>query len=280
MREPSSGTSNQTRRSLGAQPLVLWAALAVALSPSLAELLQHWTREAWARESGVFVPLAIASAVADPARRRPNRVGWLLVAIGIGLALFGSAAGLASLGRLAIPLAVLGMAYAIGHPSPRVALIALFVIPPPFGIVSIGSPAGERILAHAAVDAERALGGEWAAGDATVRTAKGDLRLGAPDLGIPLAHLLAGLGFCAGIAGGDSALRAGLRGVLWAAWALPAQLLALIAAFALLGVAGADAARALLEIVPACAIVAIAMPQLGAQSPRRMVEKVRIASTS
>ena len=261
MHELSLGRSSAKRRSVGA-PWILWVALAVALSPALTELIRHWVREPWARESAVFVPLAIASAVADPSWSRPHGAGWLLVAAGIALALFGSAGGLAAIGRLAIPLAVIGMALATGHPAARIALIALFVVPVPFSIVSVISLAGERVVVQLAVQAARLLGADWVAGGGTIGTAAGELRLRAPDLGLPLAHLLAGMGYCTGIASGASALRSGSRGLLWAAWALPAQVLALVVSSGMLAVAGANAARAFLDVAPACAVTMIAIARL------------------
>ena len=258
-------SSSQARAQAGA----LWFALAVALSPAALELFRHWVREPWARESMVFVPLVIVSAVAAPSRARPNRAGWLLVAAGLALSLFGSAGGVVSLGRLAIPLAVFGMACAIGRPDPRIALIAFFVVPPPFSIVSLCSPTGERELAQLAVVAARAVGAGWSLGDATIRTAAGDLQLGAPDLGIPLAHLLAGLGFCAALARRAPIWQAILRGLLWAIWTVPAQLVALGAAFAVLAAAGPGIARAFLDLVPACAVVVIVYPRLRGAGPHR-----------
>jgi hypothetical protein len=256
---------SQARARAGA----LWLALAVALSPAAFELFRHWMREPWARESMVFVPIAIAGAVAAPAIARPNWGGWLLVAAGLTLALFGSAGGVGSLGRLAIPLAVFGMACAIGRPEPRIASIAFFVVPPPFSIVSLYSPAGERELAGFAVAAARAVGADWSLGDATIRTAAGNLQFGAPDLGIPLAHLLAGLGFCAALAGQASIRQAILRGLLWTLWAVPVQLVALGASLAVLAAFGPGIARAFLDLVPACAVVAFAYPRLRGRRPSR-----------
>jgi hypothetical protein len=250
------------------------------LSPAAFELFRHWMREPWARESMVFIPLAIA-AVATPSRAQPNRVGWLLVAAGLGLSLFGSAGGVGSLGRLAIPLAVFGMACAIGRPDPRIASIAFFVVPPPFAIASLWSPAGERELARLAVAAAQAVGADWSLGVATIRTAAGNLQLGASDLGIPLAHLLAGLGFCAAVGSRAPLWQAILRGLVWAIWAVPVQLVALGAALAVLAAADAGTARAFLDLVPACVVVAIAYPRLrGPRSTRPAAAPQRGAGSS
>src|SRR5215468_8822064 len=136
----------------------LWMALAVALSPSLVELVGHWMHEPWSRASAVFVPLGLLAAATDASPIRPRRGGWLLVVFGLALALFGSVGGAEALGRLSIPLAVIGMACALGRPAPRIAAISLFVVPPPFTIASLASPGAERAVAALAVFAGGALG--------------------------------------------------------------------------------------------------------------------------
>jgi hypothetical protein len=253
----------------------LWLALPVALSPSLVELVGHWMREPWSRASAIFVPLGLLAAAADASPVRPRRWGWLLVALGLALALFGSVGGAEALGRLAIPLAVIGMACAVGRPAPPVAAISLFVVPPPFAIASLASPAAERAVAGLAVVVGGALGASWSLGDATIRAAGGDLRLGAEDLGVPLAHLLAGLGYCAGVAGGGDPLRSALRALRWALWALPGQILALGVAFVLLGSVGARTARGFLEAFP---VVVAAVGALGSVRLARSAYRLRSAS--
>ncbi len=121
---------------------------------------------------------------------------------------------------------------------------------------------------HAAVEAARALGAEWVASGDTIGATGGEFRLSAPDMGLPLAHLLAGLGFCAGLASGAGALRSGVRGALWAAAALPAQLLALAASLALLAAAGPNAARAFLDVAPPCAATVVAATYVGSGRTR------------
>jgi len=224
-------------------------------------------REPWSRAAAIFLPLGVALAAADASPARPHRGGWVLVASGLALALFGSAAGLEALGRLAIPLAVVGMAAAVGHPAPRVAGIALFGVPPPFTLVALASPGAERALARIAVDVGTALGAGWSLGNATIRTAGGDLRLGGADLGVPLAHLLAGLGYCAGVVRGDDWLRCAGRGLRWALSAIPGQVLFLALALALLAGFGAAAARSCLDLLPILVGAALAAGLLRVTRP-------------
>lgn len=246
----------------------LWLALGFALSPALVELLRHWANEPWARGSATFVPLFAAAALADRSWRRPRRGGWLLVASALLLVLAIFAGGFARVGRLGIPLAVLGMARALGHPSLAIAAITCFVIPIPFGLTTIFSPGLESAAAHVAHAVAQVCGADWAVSGSTVATAGGSLALAGPDMGLPLAQLLAGLGFCAAVAARDSLSRGLLRMVRWALWAVPAQGLALFGGVVCLALAGADLARAFLDVVPTCAVAAIGVVRLRAGDRR------------
>jgi hypothetical protein len=244
----------------------LWLSLAVALSPAVVELLRHWANEPWSRASAVFVPLTAVAACADRSPGRPHRDGWLVVALAALLPFLGVAAGFPRIGRIAIPIAVLGMARALGHPSLATASLALFVVPLPFTVATIASPELESALAQTAAGLAQRAGADWTVSGATVYTARGSLRLAGPDLGLPLAHLLAGLGWCAAPRLREKPLHA----ICWALWALPAQGLALAGAFLVLALVGGGAARAFLDLVPFCAITLIGVGRLRAVIPRAM----------
>jgi hypothetical protein len=241
---------------------ILWIALAVALSPSLVELLHHWTAEPWSRGSAAFAVLGIGGGIADRRRARPRLGGWLLVGAGLLVVVAAFAAGYGRLGRVGIPLAALGAAHALGRPSLAVAALACFLVPTPFGVTAAFQPTPETAVAALATSVARGLGAAWTQGGASVHTAGGSLRLTGPDLGLPLAQMLAGLGWCAAVAARDALPRGLLRAARWACWAVPAQLAALMAGFACLALAGADAARGFLDVVPSCAVAAAGMRRL------------------
>jgi hypothetical protein len=239
----------------------------VALSPSLVDLLEHWTNEPWSRGSAVFLLVGLAAARADRHRARPRPDGWLAVAAALLLVLFAFAASYGRLGRIGVPLAALGMARALGRPSLAVAGLAFFVVPVPFGLTTWFQPMPESAVAELATKTARLFGATWTHAGASVHTAAGSLRLAGPDMGLPLVSLLAGLGWCAALAASDPRSRLS-RVAQWACWAVPAQILALAGGFACLALAGAGAARGFLDLVPTCAVAAIGIRRLGSSGRR------------
>ena len=260
--QPRASVSLRPRAESAYRVAFLWLALGFALSPAAVELLRHWTSEPWARESATFLPLAIAAGFADRSYRMPRRVGWLVVALAFLLLLTSFAGSFARLGRLGIPLAVLGMARALGHPSLAAAAITWFVIPVPLGLTTISSPGLESAVARAAGAFAQIAGADWKVVGSTVGAAGSSLRLTGPDMGLPLAQLLTGLGFCAALAARDAPPRVPLRIARWALWAVPAQALALAGGFVCLALAGGDVARAFLDVVPTCVVAALGVTRL------------------
>jgi len=233
------------RRRNGLRDLVLWAALLAALSPSLADLAQHWVVEPWARASALFVPLWLLCAWRDRAPRRPHADGYLLLALGLAVSLAAVGGGMARLGRPGIPLAVVGLARALGRPSPPCALVALWLIPVPDALVERLSPGLEAAVPALAAAVARAFGAqaEWIGGRLVAPA--GALAFDAADGGLPLVWVLAGLGWYGAAARRGPLRDAGLAALRAAPWALAAQLLGLLAASGLV-VAGRPAAAAVL----------------------------------
>jgi hypothetical protein len=236
---------------------VFWAALAVALSASWAELATHWAAEAWARPSVLFVPLAIAAALREPPRRDPRPVlGGLLVAIGLAATLLAIGGGLSRSGRPGLPLACIGMALALGRPSLPVAMIAIWAIPPPYALAKALAPGLEHALAGLAAGLARSSGIPATLGPAALEMHGEALPLAPTDGGLPAVFYLAGIGWWnAARAGGDIG-RAARAAIRMAPFGLVAQGLALALAFALLAARSPGPARTLLDASPWLAIAA------------------------
>ena len=147
------GPDGQRRRiGLDVSSLGPWLALAFALSPALVELAAHVFRTPWARAQLLFVPLfALAMACErrpQPALRR-TRLGLGLIGLALGFIAFSVAGGLASVGRLAIPAAVLGLSAYRGRRWPGAALLAVWLVPLPSIVIAGGSPGLEQVWGEA-----------------------------------------------------------------------------------------------------------------------------------
>jgi len=222
---------------------LLWAAGLLAFQPVLADLLQHWRVNPWARYSLVFVPLFVLSLVRASGASRPAPapragVGWL--AAGLALEVLSAAAGVVSVGRPGLALGLIGMARWCGLASYPAVFLALFIIPVP-------QVAIEALTGRAAVVAQFALVAdllrdwlppmlvEWP----LAATSEAQLRLRPPYAGVPLLVGMLGLGFYRTIRlrpGALSRPSAGLWLALrWSALALGVQGAALLASVLLLG---------------------------------------------
>jgi hypothetical protein len=257
---------------------LLWGALAVALSACWIDLAEHWRANPWARPSALFLPLLVATALRER-RRAPGRAaGWLLVAAGVGLLLFATGGGAPRLGRPGLPLAVVGMALVLGRPSLGVALLAFWVLPPPFALSRLLSPGLEQWLAELGVRALELGGRPAALGSGGIVVDGAVLPLAPTDGGLPLVVYLAGIGWWLAMRRGRDLVRAAFTALRFAPWGLAAQALALGCAIAALASGSAPTARALLDLAPWAALaLAIA---LGMGIPGREMLSPRPAETS
>jgi len=239
------------------EPL-LWGALAVALSPALLDLLQHWTGEPWARPFLLVAALGLLAAWRDERHTPPRPLGYLLVAAGVALVLIAAGGGMTRLGRPGLPLAIVGMALVVGRPVLPIALLSCWAVPPPKALLAALPPGLETALGWAAIGVTRAFEGTASFGKEGLVLDGATLRLDAPDGGVPLALMLAGLGWWSRARLGGTvrdSLRAALR---LAPWGLAAQALVLCLAFAMLAAGAAGGARALLDHA-AWAVLAFAL---------------------
>ncbi|MEZ4218700.1 MAG: hypothetical protein R3E88_19665 [Myxococcota bacterium] len=224
-------------------------ALAAALSPVLVDLVRHAAANAFATPC-LFFAVALVVAAAR-ARREPPRAPALGLALagvaGVAGALL-AAADWPRFGRLALPLGVLGLAFRTGRPTPRAAVLAIWLVPLPHFVAALPSPVLERTWLSFA-DALVAPRGATS------------IRLVAEDAGLALAWWLAGAGYARALAVGAKpahALRLCLGGAIAA---FPFQLAAVAAALAIAASprGGAVAAQTWLHVVVPIAVPALAL---------------------
>jgi len=109
----------------------LWAALLIALSPTLHDLVDHWRLHSWSRYGLGFLPLLILAIRADRSDLPKNRRALVIVL----LCLLGQfLAALASVRYVGRPLAGAALAaflLYLGRARLRTAVLAVFLIPAP-----------------------------------------------------------------------------------------------------------------------------------------------------
>lgn len=239
----------------GGRSLLLFAALAFALSPVLLDLARHVALEPWALYGAVFPPLLVGAALREGASPPAPRLGWALVAGALVLEIATVGGGVVRFGRPAVPLAVVGLCRALGVASWRTALLAAWIVPIPYFVVGAGGiPLAETWAAIsraglAAVGLDLALR-PTADGLALVGAAGGALALRPEDGGLALAACLSGLGWRAGLREGAGWGSCALRASLYALVALPLQLLGVALAAAALAAGLEGLAAGLLPLAP------------------------------
>jgi hypothetical protein len=217
--------SRSTRREVG-----LWLAAGAALSPVLVDLARS-LREVDASPSILLAPclLALHGLRTGWPRRAPDARGLILVALGLGLEILGLVSGTGSLARLGLPSVFVGVALLAGRPAAPVAALSLFAVPPPTVVLVQGSPGLESWIAGLASLPFRALGAPLEAGGPLLRAPSGRIELTAFHTGIPLAILLAELGWYAGLRRGAAAFPSLAGRALLCAAAAPALQIAGVA---------------------------------------------------
>lgn len=199
-----------------------WLALAAALSGVLLDLASHAIAQPWA--APVFASLALSCAlwVRSPAVRPiAPALGWVLAALaGVAGALL-AAADAARFGRLALPLAVVGLALRTGKPSLGLALGSVWLVPLPHALLRAASPE----LEGAWLEVARQILGDGA------RALAPSLR--PEDSGLALAWWLAGAGYLRATTNGARILAALRRAIASALAAFPLQVAAILAASAM-----------------------------------------------
>lgn len=229
---------------------ILWSALAVALSASWVDLARHGLEEPWARPAALFLPLFGLAAFRSPRGAGAPRLGAWLVAAGIGLSLLAVGGGVDRLGRLGIPLTVIGMAHALGRPPLATSLLAMWMVPPPSAVIGAFSPGLERALAGLAAGISDTLGVPATVAPYGLEIAGATLALRPSDGGLPLAAYFAGLGWWRAVRSGGGVRQAVVEAASFAPFGLLAQAVGLVVAFALLGAGAGGASRSFLDLLP------------------------------
>lgn len=242
--------------------IALWIALFLGFSPTLIDLVRHWTSEPWAAPSAGFVPLWILAMRSHThgARRRP--LGLVLVVAGLLLATFAATGGVTRWGRFGLPTAVLGLALWLGTPPAARAILVAWWIPFPHFVQSALFIPLSRFAESLAIHAQAWTGGAPIFAGRQMLPAIDGVPIGPADLGLQSCWLLAGVAWYAGTARGFDlrkttglALRAALLGI-------PIQMLALVLVVPLTLLGSSLLARDFLDLivllVAICALIWLA----------------------
>ena len=238
--------------------IALWIALFVGFSPTLIDLVRHWTSEPWAAPFAGFVPLWILAMRSHTQRARRRPLGLVLVVSGLLLATFAATGGVTRWGRFGLPIAVFGLALWLGTPPAARAMLVAWWIPLPHFIQSTLFMPLSRSAEWLAIQAQTWTGGAPLFAGKQMLPAIDGVPIGPADLGLQSCWLLAGVAWYAGTTSGFDlrrtaglALRAALLGI-------PIQILALLVVVPLTFLGSALLARDFLDlVVPLVALCAL-----------------------
>jgi len=249
--------------------LLLWLALFAAFSPVLAELAGS-LRAGFIPWTLIVGPALLAILMLRGIGRAGTRsaAGPPLLVLGVLLQLLGIFAATWSLARLGLATAVVGLALYLGGPSLRVALLALGVVPVPVTLVNLYSPRAESLLLGAVCAPAQAVGLAVSCTGPVAEIGGERLELLGRDVGLPLAVVLAELGWYAGLVSGISWRRSVGRAGRFAAAVLVIQPAAVALALFFLATRGDAAARLWLDTGVAATCTLAVLLWSGA-TPRR-----------
>ncbi len=228
--------------------LLLWFALAIAFSPVLLDMAQHWLAEGWARYSLPFVVLLLI-CIADDAPQRPMR--WpaaIMICTGLLSQLVAIVASVTFLARPGLALCVVGLILLRGTASPRVAVLALWFIPVPFFVMrESGGAAVAHELYEIATASIASLGGNVEIEGRRVVMESGHLTIRPQQAGLSLIMQGLGLAWYRGVRLKLDWLKTARSLAIHAAVAIPIQLLAISSALLVYTPLGETAANLVLE---------------------------------
>jgi hypothetical protein len=210
--------------------LVLGLALAAGLSPALLEWARHVAAEPATAYVLTFPLLLLAASRSTEPTPPDRRLGLLLFALAMAVQVVAFGGGVERVGRLAIPLAIIGFLRFTGAASLAPAALAAFIVPVPHALAS-AAPLEEVWRAFA---------------ELLLAPAGPALKLDGWDSGARLIALFAGLGWYAEARSGGTWRTSLRRGAQLAMLGLPLQLAATIVAVALSRAGAVTAARGFL----------------------------------
>jgi hypothetical protein len=210
----------------------------------------------------VFVPLFLVELRRAPRAATRPALGWTVLAVALALELVLVAGGLTRAARPALTMAAFGLSWLQGRPGPRATLLLLGFVPIPTALVSPASPGIEAAVAGPGVALARLAGIpavlEQYRHAAELRTAHATLTLDPVDCGAPVAALLLGLVWYAGLRRGWRASATAARAPAWALLALPVQCLAIAVTLRVLEAGGP--ARLVLDLAPWVTVALVGLP--------------------
>ncbi len=189
----------------------LGGALLLAFSPGLYDLFRHWLLHPWSRYSALFV-LLVGWCLARERDAKPKRlVGAGLIAAGVVLQLLSVLSVMPAIARLAFVAAAIGFMLLRGLVTPRVAALAVFVVPVPHAFTSaVGGVLVAQELFRSAELLLQPFGVAVAAGQYQVLAGSTALEVNSTQAGLPTLVAMLGLAFYAVLRARPSARRAGL----------------------------------------------------------------------
>jgi len=221
-----------------------WLALGCAFGPVLIQLADRIPEAPFGWSVLLAPALMISLATRDRRRALPRR-GWAqaLLIIGLVIELLGLAGGSPGIAGLGLPVSVVGVALWTGAPPVRAALLAFWALPIPTTAYGLTTPTLESAYAQLGADCASVFGADIHASGPLIRTGVGRLELDPYHSGIHLAFVATELVWYAAAQDGTSVLKALARMSFVALIAPFLQVVAVLAAIALL-VAGAPEAAA------------------------------------
>jgi hypothetical protein len=218
-------------------------------------------RQPWAGYSLVFLPLFALELRRSPEGPRRPRLGIGVLALALTLELLLVAGGLTRAARPAGALAALGLAWLVGRPALRAVALLLWCVPVPSELVSQTSPTLETIWGEAAARLAQLVGSaawfEVRHDEPTIHGAHATLRLLPSDGGLPVAALVAGVAWWAGLRRGASVVGSLGACVACATLAVPVEIVAIAAVVTTAG--DAAAARTALDVAPWLAVAIVGL---------------------
>lgn len=199
----------------------LWVALAIAFSPVLVDLSDHWVVQPWSRACLLFPGLVWLASRQDTVRPGPASWGWALVAAGIVLELLAIGGDVVRMGRVGLVAASIGLCFAGGWSSIRVALLLVWSIPLPASVLNFASPAPEKIVGELGARIVSLFGVGVERVGTRLEGGGSIIELLPADGGLQSAVTLAGLGWFSALLRPTAPLSIARTSILWGLSAFP-----------------------------------------------------------
>jgi hypothetical protein len=227
----------------------LWLAVGAAFSPAIVELVRSSGDTPRSAISVLAAVLLVASAWRERTGGAPARGPAIaLLALASLLELFGILGAASTLSRLSVAIAVIGTARLCGRPTLPAAFLAMWLVPIPVSLIEPIRVPLEHGAASFVALVLRLFTGDGVAVGPLVRAGGQALELQSGDAGLHLAHLLALLGWYAGVLRGATVRDAARLAAGAALLVLPLEPFFLALAALVLTLHGPASVRGLLDV--------------------------------